>query len=73
MKPEEFDSQNYLPEGYYPFPNLINPHVQRIDAEMDNLYDTAYGYLTEKQRAKYKKWVCIYVQPVWLPQPVMKN
>jgi hypothetical protein len=52
---EQYSSANYLPVDYYPWPNLINPHVEQMGRDMDSWIDKDYTFLTEKQREKYKK------------------
>lgn len=55
MKPEEYSSKDYLPLGYYPWPDLINPHAEQMGKDMDGWIDNEYTFLTEKQRETYKK------------------
>ncbi|WP_257667925.1 terpene synthase family protein [Parapedobacter tibetensis] len=55
MKPEEYNPSDYLPLNCYPWPNLINPHVDQMGKDMDAWIDNDYTFLTEKQREKYKK------------------
>ncbi|MBS0027345.1 terpene synthase family protein [Chitinophaga sp. 22321] len=55
MRPEEYNSGNYLPINYYPWPNLINPHVEQMGRDMDGWIDNDYTFLTEKQKVRYKK------------------
>ncbi|MFX1704491.1 terpene synthase family protein [Chitinophaga sp. CC14] len=55
MKPEEFNSKDYLPCGYYPWPDLISPHAEQMGKDMDGWIDNDYTFLTEKQREKYKR------------------
>lgn len=55
MTPEQFNPQDYLPQGCYPWPDLINPHIAQMGIDMNNWIDNDYAYLSEKARAKYKK------------------
>ncbi|AZA99628.1 hypothetical protein EG359_08390 [Chryseobacterium joostei] len=55
MKPEEYNSKDYLPRGHYPWPDLINPHAEQMGKDMDGWIDNDYTFLTEKQRGIYKK------------------
>ncbi|PWW17713.1 terpene synthase family protein [Chryseobacterium sp. AG844] len=55
MKPEEYHSKDYLPRGYYPWPDLISPHAEQMGKDMEGWIDNDYTFLTEKQREKYKK------------------
>ncbi|RWW91773.1 terpene synthase family protein [Flavobacterium cerinum] len=55
MKPEEYNSKDYLPHGHYPWPDLINPHAEQMGKDMDGWIDNDYTFLTEKQREKYKR------------------
>jgi hypothetical protein len=55
MKPEEYNSKDYLPRGHYPWPDLINPNAEQMGKDMDGWIDNDYTFLTEKQRTTYKK------------------
>lgn len=55
MKPENFNPRDYLPLNYYPWPNLINPHVDEIGKVMDDWIDNDYTFLSEKLKGKYKR------------------
>ncbi|SFN05460.1 hypothetical protein SAMN05421594_0675 [Chryseobacterium oleae] len=55
MKPEEYNSKDYLPRGHYPWPDLINPHAEQMGKDMDGWIDNDYTFLTEKQRKTYKR------------------
>ncbi|WP_265130953.1 terpene synthase family protein [Chryseobacterium oranimense] len=55
MTAEQFNSSDYLPQGFYPWPDLINPHVEQMGRDMDSWIDNDYTFLTEKQREIYKK------------------
>jgi hypothetical protein len=55
MKPEEYNSKDYLPRDHYPWPDLINPHAEQMGKDMDGWIDNDYTFLTEKQRKIYKK------------------
>jgi hypothetical protein len=55
MTSEQYKSTDYLPKGYYPWPDIINPHVVQMGKDMDSWIDNDYTFLTEKQREKYKK------------------
>jgi predicted metal-dependent phosphoesterase TrpH len=55
MKPEDFNPQDYLPQGCYPWPDLINPNIAQMEIDMNNWIDHDYTYLSEKARRKYKK------------------
>lgn len=54
---EQFDGSTYLPKGYYPWTDAINPHVEQMGKEMDEWIDTDYTVLPQKVREKYKKMV----------------
>ena len=55
MKPEEYNSGDYLPLNYYPWPNLVNPHIEQMGKDMDTWIDNDYTFLTEIQKIRYKK------------------
>ncbi|WP_157977068.1 terpene synthase family protein [Taibaiella helva] len=55
MTPEQYHSADYLPQGFYPWPDLINPHAEQMGKDMDGWIDNDYTFLTEKQRVTYKK------------------
>lgn len=55
MRPEEFKSSNYLPLNYYPWPNLVNSHIEQMGRDMDSWIDNDYTFLTDEQKVKYKK------------------
>jgi hypothetical protein len=55
MNIEQYKAQDYLPYGYYPWPNLINPHRSQVEQEYYHWIDTAYLDITKRQREKYKK------------------
>jgi hypothetical protein len=55
MQPEEFKSSYYLPLNYYPWPNLVNPHIEQMGRDMDYWIDNDYTFLTDVQRERYKK------------------
>ncbi|PSL21429.1 terpene synthase family protein [Dyadobacter jiangsuensis] len=55
MRIQEFNPKDYLPQGYYPWPDLINPHIEKMGIDQIHWIDEDYTYLTEKQQKKYKK------------------
>lgn len=55
MTAAEYNSRDYLPLNYYPWPNLVNPHIEQMGRDMDAWIDNDYTFLTEKQRIRYKK------------------
>jgi Terpene synthase family 2, C-terminal metal binding len=55
MLPEEYSSKTYLPVGYYPWPDLVSPHLERMGRDMEHWIDTDYTDLTESARTKYKR------------------
>lgn len=55
MTPEQFNPQEYLPLGYYPWPDLLNPNVAQMEIDMNTWIDHDYAYLPESARRKYKK------------------
>ncbi|REC63067.1 hypothetical protein DRF65_07515 [Chryseobacterium pennae] len=55
MNPLDYKSKDYLPLNYYPWPNLMNPHVEQMGKDMDAWIDNDYTFLTELQKIRYKK------------------
>ena len=55
MPPAVYNSSDYLPLNYYPWPNLMNPHIEQMGRDMDAWIDNDYTFLTEIQKIKYKK------------------
>ncbi|MDR6527526.1 hypothetical protein J2787_002918 [Chryseobacterium rhizosphaerae] len=68
MEQYNYKSADYLPLGYYPWPDLINPHVDQMGRDMDFWIDNDYTFLTEKQREKYKRMKLQYRTARMLPQ-----
>ncbi|SFZ95964.1 hypothetical protein SAMN05216324_11473 [Chryseobacterium limigenitum] len=54
MKPEDYNPSNYLPQGYYPWPDKINPNVEQMGIDYRSWIDTDYVYLSENIRERYK-------------------
>ncbi|EJL71408.1 terpene synthase family protein [Chryseobacterium populi] len=55
MKPEDFDPKKYLPLGYYPWPDLINKHVEEMEPHEAHWIETDFSFVSEKLQEKYKK------------------
>lgn len=54
MTIDQFDPKDYLPQGNYPYPDLINPNTEAMGEDQLRWIDTDYTYLTETQQQKYK-------------------
>lgn len=72
MTEDQFIPQNYLPLDYYPWPNLINPHVGQMKKDMDSWIDD-YAIFQKMQGENIKRWGFIYVLPEWLPKRVINK
>ena len=56
METLNFNPSDYLPRGYYPWPDLINPHVDQLRNEVHDWYDNDYtDWLIKEQKEKYKR------------------
>lgn len=64
---EQFNAADYLPIGYYPWPDTINPHVEQMGKDVDQWIDTDYVSWPEKIKKKYRKMVLHDVSARMLP------
>lgn len=55
MTPEQYNPADYLPPGYYPWPNDLNTHIEQMGRDQALWIDTDYTYLSEKSREMYKR------------------
>ncbi|REC76810.1 hypothetical protein DRF60_13040 [Chryseobacterium elymi] len=54
MTPQEFDSKNFIPLNYYPWPAVTSKFIDRLGKEEWNYIDKDFTFVSEKTREKYK-------------------